>query len=71
MIKYHDENGKFRRHFPDIFLPVHNLIIEVKSTFTYQKELLTNLKKKEAAIAHGFLYQFWVYDGKGQLVIDP
>lgn len=71
MIRYYDENGKYRRHFPDIFLPVHNLIIEVKSTFTYQKELLTNLKKKEAAIAHGFLYQFWVYDHKGRLVIDP
>jgi hypothetical protein len=35
-------DGKERKHYPDIFIPKENLIIEVKSKFTYFKYVAKN-----------------------------
>lgn len=64
-IKY----GKDRRYFPDIFLRDINKIIEVKSDYTYQCNLEENIQKREAIIKQGILFEFWIFDKKGNLVI--
>ena len=35
-IWYTEDGGKYHRYFCDIWIPQDNLIIEVKSTFTYR-----------------------------------
>ena len=49
-----------RRYFPDIFIPKDNLIIEVKSTWTYRQHFERNQLKKKAAEQAGYSFQFWI-----------
>ena len=39
VIWYNDETGKKHRHYVDIFIPSQNRCIEVKSTWTYTKQI--------------------------------
>ena len=48
---------KKHRYFPDFYIPKDNLIIEVKSTFTYNKELEKNLLKEQCVKDAGFKYK--------------
>ena len=63
---YNDE--KKHRHYVDIFLPLINKCIEVKSTWTFQKETECIFLKQNAAKELGYNYEIWVYDGKGNIV---
>ena len=64
----YEVDGKRKYHFPDIFIPHENKIVEVKSTWTYKcKEDNIQLKKK-ACEDKGYLYEIWCYDGKGNRV---
>ena len=64
----YEVDGKRKYHFPDIFIPHENKIVEVKSTWTYKcKEDNIQLKKK-ASEDEGYLYEIWCYDGKGNRV---
>ena len=47
-------NGKSRVHFPDIYIPTKNMLVEVKSTYTYNKDIDKNLAKHQACKAAGF-----------------
>lgn len=67
-IQYVGSAGKKRYHFPDIFIPHENKIVEVKSTWTYKCKADSVLQKREAAIKLGFLYEIWVYDEKGKRI---
>jgi len=49
-----------RRYFPDIYIPKDNLIIEVKSTWTYRQHFERNQLKKKAAEQAGYSFQFWI-----------
>lgn len=60
---------KERIYKPDIYLKSENLIIEVKSLFTYDLENLMNLEKEKSCIMQGFKFQFWIFDRKGNLNI--
>ena len=52
-------------YFPDIYLPHMNLIIEVKSDWTYKiNKEKTDLKGK-STIEQGYLYELWIFDRKG------
>lgn len=51
-------NGKKKRYYPDIFIPSENLIIEVKSTYTYEVDLEKNLAKEQAVLKAGFNFRF-------------
>lgn len=64
VIKYTLE-GKHKVYFPDIYLPKCNMIIEVKSTYTYVKEIDKNIAKAKATNNSGYKFQFWIYDNKG------
>ena len=56
---------KTHTYYPDIYIKSINKIIEVKSTYTYEKDLVRNLEKRSATIKNGFKFEFWIYDGNG------
>jgi hypothetical protein len=55
---WYDFNGNKKRYYPDIFIPSENLIIEVKSTYTYEVDLEKNLAKQNAVLGQGFNFRF-------------
>jgi hypothetical protein len=60
--------GKKRYHFPDIFIPHENKIVEVKSTWTYKCKTDNVLTKKKACEEQGYTYEIWCYDSKGNRI---
>ena len=61
-------NRKNRYHFPDIYIPSTNTLIEVKSTWTYTWTT-DNVHVKEAAAKEaGYKYEIWVFNGKGERI---
>jgi hypothetical protein len=57
-------NNKNKYYFPDIYIPKDNLIIEVKSTWTYNKWNNINILKSDASKKSGYNYEFWIYNYK-------
>jgi len=53
-------DGKSRKYFPDFFIESLNLLIEIKSTYTYEISLDLNDKKHEASINCGYNHIFIV-----------
>lgn len=66
---YYTFNGKKKIYYPDIFIIVDNKIIEVKSTWTYQKEYEKNQAKKQACIDQGYFFEFWIYSKSSYQII--
>lgn len=64
VIKY-DEH---RRYLPDIYIKSKNLLIEVKSDYTFKVDLDRNLRKQKASIEAGFLHEIWIMNLKGELI---
>lgn len=62
-IYYYDKNIK-RRYYPDIYIKSENKIIEVKSDYTYDKDLLKNKSKQNRCIELGFDFDFIIVDKK-------
>jgi hypothetical protein len=67
-IWYNDLKGKKHRHFVDIYLPLQNRCIEVKSTWTFQKQKEIVFLKLNAAKDLGYFYEIWVFDNNGNKV---
>jgi hypothetical protein len=67
--RYTNVNRTISVYYPDIFIPKENRIIEVKSQWWYdaggregyESRIVNNMRKKEAAIAAGFKFEFWVF----------
>ena len=68
-IWYENSDHTKHRYFIDIMLVNENKLIEVKSTYTYSKDLNNNLRKKEACLALGYLFEFWVFSKHGLQII--
>ena len=71
-ITYSSEN-KNKYYHSDFFLPEFKLIIEIKSSYYFEKYYETNVKKKEAAINTGFNFIFIIdknYDELKSLLND-
>jgi hypothetical protein len=67
-IPYINKNGESKYHFTDIYIKKDNLIIEVKSTWTFK--LKDNIfEKKEGTINLGYKYEIWCYDKNGNKLI--
>jgi hypothetical protein len=62
------DNENDRYHYPDIWIPHENRLIEVKSTQTYKWHKQEVLIKKKACEEQGFLYEIWCFDVKGNRV---
>jgi len=52
---------KERRYYPDIWIKSINKIIEVKSDYTYKKDLEKNKLKELATKELKFDFEFWIY----------
>jgi hypothetical protein len=56
--------GKQHLYFPDIFIPKENRIIEVKSQWTYNRDLKRNKAKEKAAKVAGYKFEFMILRNK-------
>jgi len=63
----YDNNTRY--YFPDIWIESENKIIEVKSDWTYKLHKESNIKKQEATVKAGYLFEFWVFDKFANLTI--
>jgi hypothetical protein len=63
-IWYEKDNNK-HRYYCDVYIPKINTIYEVKSTWTYEKDVEVIPFKKQACIDAGYLFELYVYDAKG------
>lgn len=65
-------DDKNRKHYPDIFIPKENTIVEVKSKFTYFNCEEKNIEKQKAAKALGYKYEYWIISDNRDLfdIID-
>lgn len=68
-ILYKYKDGSEHYYFPDIFIKSENKIIEVKSTWTYNKDINLNILKWKATQAEGYTMEFWVFSGKGERTV--
>lgn len=59
---WYDFNNKRKRYFPDVYIPDDNLIIEVKSKYTYEVALKQNMLKRQATIDAGYKFEFMVIE---------
>lgn len=64
---YIKSNGKSSKYYPDIYIPHQNTIIEVKSTFTFDKDKIpiTSFEKMQAVYDAGYDIYTLVFDDKG------
>lgn len=60
VITYVDSNHSVRRYIPDIYVPSKNLVVEVKSEWTFEVQRETNEKKKHACISKGINFEFMI-----------
>jgi hypothetical protein len=68
-IWYIDSEGKRRKYYPDIYIISENKIIEVKSKYTYEVNIVINKIKKRSSIDLGISFEFWIYNGNGEKII--
>lgn len=66
---FYDDDGRTCAHYPDICISSKNLLIEVKSGYTFRSLYQKNVLKARAALKAGFNYQFWVFDRQKNLEI--
>jgi len=67
-VEYVYEN-KPHIYYPDIFIKSKNLIIEVKSTWTFSVKNEINLLKRKACLDKKFDFNFWIFDLDKNLII--
>lgn len=61
--------GVDRQYFPDIFIKSLCLVIEVKSSWTYNKNMENIKLKRQAIIDMGYNFEMWVFDKSSNLII--
>lgn len=64
-IWYMDSENKRRKYYPDIYIVSENRIIEVKSDYTYDSAYSINIRKRKSCLDLGIVFEFWIYDKKG------
>jgi len=60
-IFYTCEDNKKHRYYPDFYIPKDKMIVEVKSTWTYNKDLNINILKEEACLSQNHNFVFKIY----------
>jgi len=66
-IWYNDATGSKHRYFSDVYIPKEKRIVEIKSTWTFQKGMKQGklLLQKEACIKEGYAYTLITFNEKG------
>ncbi len=67
-IWYNDKLGNKHRYYVDIFIPSQNRCIEVKSTWTAEKNKEKVYLKQNASTELGYVYDLWIYNKKGERI---
>ena len=67
-IWYRWNDNSWHRYFPDFYAPKDNLVIEVKSDYTYKVDLEKNLLKEEATKCLGYNFEFYVFNEKKERI---
>jgi hypothetical protein len=62
-------NKNEHKYYTDIYIKSINKMIEVKSYYTYKKDLIKNILKALASRKLGYNFEFWIYDKNGYLII--
>jgi len=62
---WYNKNDKKCRYYCDVYIPKTNTIYEVKSTWTYKKDIEDIPLKKQACIDAGYNFELYVFDSKG------
>jgi hypothetical protein len=68
IIEYYDFNGSLRNYFPDFYIKSINKIIEVKSTWTFDRcgklsdDKNINLLKRDACLKMGYDFEFVIFE---------
>jgi hypothetical protein len=62
-------NETERFYYPDFYIRPKNLVIEVKSLYTYDNMLQENLLKRDSVLGKGLDFQFWIMDKENLLEI--
>lgn len=68
-IIYYKQNGKKLRYYPDIYIKSKNIIIEIKSQWTYKLHLIKNILKSLATRKLNYEYEIWIYNNNKQKII--
>jgi hypothetical protein len=63
--KINDENHTY---YPDFYIPKYNLIIEIKSDYTYEKYKIRNLIKMEYTLKNNYNYLFVINKNYDELL---
>jgi len=66
-IWYIGEDYRHHRYFPDFYIPKNNLIIEVKSIYTYKYDENVNILKKQATEQLGYNFNFLIFESTGKI----
>ena len=69
-IWYTDESGEKHRHYVDFYIPSQNRCIEVKSSWTFERNEKKVFAKQAAAKELGMLYEIRVYDDVGNIIVS-
>lgn len=64
-------DNKNHKYHPDFYIKNHNLIIEIKSDYTYNKEINKNLAKQKACIKKGYYFLFVINKNYLKLIGYP
>lgn len=67
-IKYDYFENKERVYHPDIYVKSQNLLVEVKSDYTFCSEKEKNLAKWKAAFSSEYNFEIYIYGRKGELL---
>lgn len=65
---WYDYGGKVRRYYSDIYIPKDNIIIEVKSKWTFSVKKEQHYAKRDACIRCGFRFEFWIFDADNTFI---
>lgn len=61
--------GADKQYFPDIFVKSACLVIEVKSSWTYDKHIENIRLKRQAILDAGYKFEIWIFDKTSNLKI--
>lgn len=59
---YKTDDEKSHRYYPDFYIPKDNLIVEVKSSYTYRSNININILKEAYCREVGYKFQFAIYN---------
>jgi len=67
-IWYVTPDKTWHRYFADFYIPKDNLIVEIKSEYTYNKTKDLNILKKEACLYLGYKYLFLIFTKSSNII---